>query len=75
MWMPPDLGKQYSRELERKQLEEAYQREGQTGRPSHFLSTFRVGIGQKLLLLGMAFVIILVLLIIAGALTSSPTSG
>jgi hypothetical protein len=75
MWIPPDLGNQYARELERKQLEEAYQREGRTGRPSHFLRTFRLGIGQKLLLLGIAFVVVLVLLLIVSSLTSPSASG
>jgi hypothetical protein len=69
MWMPPDLGKQYARELERKQLEEAYHREGRTCRPSYLRHTFRLGIGQKLLLLGVALVVVLVLLAITGSLT------
>jgi hypothetical protein len=75
MWIPPDLGKQYARDLERKQLEEAYQREGRTGRPSHFLRTFRLGFGHKLVLLGIAFIVLLLLLVIAGSLTSSSASG
>lgn len=75
MWIPPDLGKQYARDLERKQLEEAYQREGRTGRPSHFLRTFRLGFGQKLVLLGIVFIVLLLLLVIAGSLTSPSASG
>ena len=75
MWIPPDLGNQYARDLERKQLEEAYQREGRTGRPSHFLRAFRLGFGQKLLLLGIVFIVLLVLLAIAGSLTSPSTAG
>jgi hypothetical protein len=75
MWIPPDLGNQYARDLERKQLEEAYQREGRTGRPSLFLRAFRLGFGQKLLLLGIVFIVLLVLLAIAGSLTSPSTAG
>lgn len=75
MWIPPDLGNQYARDLERKQLEEAYQREGRTGRPSHFLRTFRLGFGQKLVLLGIVFIVLLLLLVIAGSLTSPSASG
>jgi hypothetical protein len=75
MWIPPDLGNEYVRERERKHLEEAYQREGRTGRPSHFLRTFRLGFGQKLLLLGIVFIALLLLLVIAASLTSPSASG
>ena len=74
MWIPPDLGKQYMRELERKQIEEAHQREGRTGKESYLLRTTRLGIGQKLLLLGVAFVVVLIVLIIAASFTS-PSAG
>jgi hypothetical protein len=62
---PDDIGNDYARELERKQLEEAYQRQGRTRTPSKlwvtrrlgidarlFLPNLRLSIGQKLLLLG-----------------------
>jgi hypothetical protein len=80
--IPPDLGNDYYRELERKQLEEAHQRQGRTHVPSKlwlrrrlgidprlFLPNMRLGIGQKLLLLGLGLIVVLVLFIMAAALT------
>jgi hypothetical protein len=69
MWMPPDLGNQYARELERKQREEAHQRQQETGRPSYLLRKFHLGIGQKLTLLGFGFLAVVALLMLAAALT------
>jgi hypothetical protein len=68
MWMPPDLGRQYARELERKQREEAHQREQTTGRPSYLLRKFHLGIGQKLALLAVGFLVVVVILTVAAAL-------
>ena len=77
MWSPPDLGKQYVRELERKQREEAYLRQGHTGRRSHLpgsrLLGSRLGIGQKLAILGVAVVAVTVALLLVSALASPPT--
>lgn len=75
MWIPPDLGNDYARKLERQQLNEAHRLERRTGRPSYLLRTFRLGIGQKLVLLGIALLVVLVLLAIAGGLTSPSASG
>ncbi len=73
MWTPPDLGRQYVRELERKQREEAYLREGRTGQRSYLLGR-QLGVGQKLTILGVAVVAIVVALILVSALTSPPAS-
>ena len=77
----PDIGNEYVRELERKQLDEAYQRQGRTRVPSvlwskkrlgvhpQFFSNIRLSIGQKLLVLGIGFMVVLVLAFIAAWLT------
>jgi hypothetical protein len=77
----PDIGNEYVRELERKQLDEAYQRQGRTRVPSmlwskkrlgidpRLFSNIRLSIGQKLLLLGPGFIMVLVLAFVAAWLT------
>lgn len=77
----PDIGNDYTRELERKQLEEAYQRQGRTRVPSvlwskkrlgidpRFFSNIRLSVGQKLLMLAFGFIVVLILAFIAAWLT------
>ncbi len=73
MWMPPDLGKQYVREMDRKHREEAYLREGRTGQHSELLRR-RMGIGQKILVLAGAIVALVVFLVILSAVTAPSVS-
>lgn len=82
---PDDIGNDYARELERKQLEEAYRRQGRTRTPSKlwvtrrlgidarlFLPNLRLSIGQKLLLLGFASILVIILVFVAAWLTPRP---
>ena len=74
MWIPPDIGKQYMRELERKQHEEAYLREGRSGQPSYLLRR-RLGIGQKIIVAVVAMVgIVVFLIILSTIITPTPAS-
>lgn len=74
MWMPPDRGLDYARKLEREQREAAFQRQDRTGRPSYLLHKLHLGTGRKLLFLGIALVALLVIVMVAAALTS-PAAG
>jgi hypothetical protein len=64
MWIPPDPGKEYIRELERKQRQEAEDREARTGRYS--LQKHQLSVGQKPIILGVGLVALLIILIKEG---------
>jgi hypothetical protein len=66
--VPPDMGNDYARELERRRLEESFQRRGFTRPPG------RLTLGQKLLVLGVGFLVALVLLLV-WAIWTSPQYG